>query len=122
MVMNAQSRPSLREHNEMKHCFVNSVQCSAMGEAPSGEDGAGGGVRARAAGAAAAAGGGAGCCGGCAQEVSLGGGRTPEGGASVRDGGAEDSAAGTGERNKCIMGDAGNVVRLDKIFFPTTPY
>lgn len=79
---------------------MHSLEFSAMGEAPLGEDSAGGGLRTGAAGAAAAARGRAGRCGGCAQEVSLGRGGAPEGGAPVRDGGAEDSATGTGGGTK----------------------
>lgn len=86
-------------------CFLHSVQLSALGETPPGEDGAGGGVWARADWAAAAAGGRARRRGGGAQEGSLSRGRTPEGGASLGDGGAEDSATRTGDRKKGITGD-----------------
>lgn len=78
--------------------LVHSLPVAAMGETPAGQSGAGGGVRARAAGAPAAAGGRAGCCRRRAPEVSRSRDRAPKRGASVRDGGANDSATGAGER------------------------
>lgn len=77
---------------------IHRIQLSALGESRPGKGDAGSSVRTRAPGAAAAAGGGAGSCGGGPQEVSPGGDRTPERGASFRDGGTENSATGAGER------------------------
>lgn len=82
----------------LKPCFQNRIQLCTLGETRPGKGDAGGCVRPWAPGAAAAAGGGAGGRGGGAQEVSPGGDRTPESGASFRNGGAENSATRAGKR------------------------